>query len=141
MSLSRLRLQARRLQPVIGRNWGQKDLSGACCKACLWARKFGHDDLADDWMLRHTQSVLRNLGKAVRINSVSFEPLGQREQIDIACRIALPQYPRALKEFAFNQIEAFAYRLRHFLLHGSDSHWIVGPSVAAHAVRMCDMHR
>ena len=92
--------------------------------------------LYDDGVGRHPRVVVGHLGEAaISTPSDSIQPATVNRYGSQMLK-SLAQHPRALEHVALDQLEAVADVLRHFFLHGLDRRLVVGPAVAAHAVRV-----
>src|SRR5271169_4347029 len=75
------------------------------------------------------------------VDTVTFYPGSDGEEVRIADRVLVTHDPRTLQELVFDQLKAFRDVRGHFALHSLDRCRVIRPPCASHAVGMGDMHR
>jgi hypothetical protein len=78
--------------------------------------------------------------EGAKIHTVGGQEAGEREQVGIADRVVLAQKPGSLQHVVLDHAGMRGHRLRHLVAHGGDCLGVVRPAMAAHPVRMGDMH-
>src|SRR5574337_1636878 len=94
----------------------------------------------DGGALGHPAAVVGDAREDARVDAVSLEPIGEREEIGVGDRIVFAHDPGAAEHLALDEVETCANRLRDLAPHGLVGLRIVGPAAAPHPVRVRDMH-
>src|SRR5215469_4054691 len=87
------------------------------------------------------RAMIHDAGYFGGVDTITFYPGSDGEQVRIADRVPVTHDPRALQELMFDQLKAFLHVRRHFALHCLDRCSVVRPPGAPHAVCMRDMNR
>jgi hypothetical protein len=113
-------------------------LPGPFLQAAL--RKLLGDRLFYRRTLGDPPPVLDDRRKSSRVYAIVLDPLRQREKVRVANRVAFAHYPWPLDHLSLDQLVTAADGLWDLSLHGGDGSRIIRPSIAAHPMRVRDVH-